>query len=135
MTDPVQRPRRPPVLIAALVLLPLAAMWFTMTTVNLGGSGSTATTLPMATVWISVLAIRFNWARAASVALLAFLTVTWIPGAVRNMGDPELQQAAIYVVLGTVFFVTGAVMVYTPTSNRYYGEAAQWRTSRKQRSV
>ncbi|MFD8492708.1 hypothetical protein [Amycolatopsis sp. NPDC059657] len=132
MTEPVQRPNRPPVLIAALVALPLAALLFGMTVTNLGGAGSSHTSLPSVALLISLLAIRFNWARATSVAVLAFLTIQWLPGAVKYVDDERASQAATYVLIGTALFVAGAVLVYLTPSNQYYRQAARWRNSRKQ---
>lgn len=74
MTEPAQRPKRPPVLIAALVALPLAALLFGMTATNLDGPRGSSASLPSVAVLISLLAIRFNWARVTSVAVLALLT-------------------------------------------------------------
>src|SRR3954452_18069925 len=58
MTEPAQRPKRPPVLIAALVALPLAALLFGMTATNLDGPGGSSAGLPSAAILISLLAIR-----------------------------------------------------------------------------
>ncbi|SMC65125.1 hypothetical protein [Kibdelosporangium aridum] len=130
-----ERPQRPPVLIAALVALPLAALLFGMTAANLGGSGSTHTSLPSLALVLSLLAIRFNWARTVSVIVLAFLTVQWLPGAVEYVDEARTQQAAIYVLIATAFYGTGAVLVYMTPSNQYYRRAAEWRHSRKQQAT
>jgi hypothetical protein len=132
MTEPAQRPNRPPVLIAALVALPLAAALFGMTATNLGGPGSSHTSLSSVALLISLLAIRFNWARATSVAVLAFLTIQWVPGAIEYVNDERTRQAAIYVLIGTALFAAGAVLAYLTPSNQYYRQAAHWRNSRKQ---
>ncbi|MBB4688340.1 hypothetical protein [Amycolatopsis jiangsuensis] len=133
MTEPTRRPKRPPVLIAALVALPLAALLFGMTATNLGGPGGANASLPSATVLISLLAIRFNWARVAALVALAILTVEWLPGAVHHLDDERTSQAATYVLIGTVLFVAGAVLAFLTPSNQYYRQAARWRNSRKQR--
>ncbi|MEJ2852259.1 MULTISPECIES: hypothetical protein [unclassified Saccharothrix] len=134
MTEPVPRPKRPPALIAALVMLPLAALLFGMTATNLGGSSGPNTTLPSLTLLISLFAIRFTGARTASVVLLAFLTVLWLPGAIASVGDPRVDTEPVaYTLLGTALFVVGAVLVYRPASNQYYRQAAQWRDSLKRR--
>ncbi|RZS37672.1 hypothetical protein EV193_105230 [Herbihabitans rhizosphaerae] len=129
MTEPAPRPKRPPALIAALVVLPLAALLFGMTASNLGGPGSQETGLPSVAVLISLLAIRFNWARATSVAVLAFLTIQWLPGAVENVDHETMGQAATYVLIGTALFAAGAVLVYLPPSNQYYRQAAELRST------
>lgn len=135
MTEPTQRPNRPPVLIVALVVLPLAALLFGMTEMNLSGPGGSQATLPSVALLISLLAIRFNWARATSVALLAFLTIQWVPGAIEYVDDERAGQAAIYVLIGTVLFAAGAVLAYLTPSNQYYRQAAYWRNSRKQQAT
>ncbi|MCG8917237.1 hypothetical protein L6E12_15735 [Actinokineospora sp. PR83] len=132
MTEQAKRPSCPPVLIAALVALPLAAALFGMTVNNLHGPGGPETNLPSLALLISLAAIR-NWARTTSVVILAFLTIQWFPGAVENLGDETAGQAASYALIGTVLFVAGAVLVYLPPSNLYYRQSAHWRKSRKQR--
>lgn len=131
MTEPARRPLRPPVLVGALVALPLAALLFAMTETNLGGQA----TLPSVTLVVSLLAIRFNWARVTSVAALAFLTVLWLPGGVVHLDEDATGQAAIYVLVGTVVFVVGAVLAFLAPSNRYYQQAAHWRHSRRQQAT
>jgi hypothetical protein len=115
------------VLIAALVALPLAALLFGMTGTNLRAPD---TGLPSLATLFSLLAIRFAWARATSVAMLAFLTVQWLPGAAKHMDDQS--QAASYVLIGTTLFAAGAVLAFLAPSNEYYRQAAHWRKSRKQ---
>lgn len=105
---------------------------FGTTATNLAGPGSPETSLPSLGLLIALLAIRFNWARAAAVIILGFLTILWLPGALANMGEPRVGQAVAYVLIGTAFFAVGTVLVYLPQSNEYYGQIAQWRTSRKQ---
>jgi hypothetical protein len=103
-----------------------------MTATNLGGPGSTNTGLPAMAVLISLLAIRFSWARVTSVAMLVFLTIQWLPGAVEHIGDERTSQAATYVLIGTTLFAGGAVLAYLAPSNQYYRQATHWRNSRKQ---
>ncbi|ONI75256.1 hypothetical protein ALI144C_41735 [Actinosynnema sp. ALI-1.44] len=131
MTEPVQRPKRPGVLIGALIVLPLAALLFSMTATNLGGPGSSTTTPPSAALLFALLAIRFSWARAVSTVFLALSAFQWLPGAIEHVGDSRTGQEAIYVLIGAVLFVVGAVMVYAPQSNDYYGSVARWRHARK----
>ncbi|ALG12057.1 hypothetical protein AOZ06_38945 [Kibdelosporangium phytohabitans] len=119
-------------LVGALVVLPVAAFLFGMTATNLGGPGDSQTALPSLAVIMTLLAIRFNWARVTSTVLLVFLTIVWLPGAIEHLGDARTGQVAVYVVVGTVLFVAGAVLVYLPASNDYYHRAARWRRSRKQ---
>lgn len=135
MTEPAQRPKRPPVLIAALVALPLAALLFGMTETTLDVAGSSSASLPSAATLISLLAIRFNWARVTSVAVLALLTISWLPGAIKHVGDERTSQPALYVLIGTALFAAGAVLAFLTPSNEYYRQAAHWRNSRKQRPI
>jgi tellurite resistance protein TehA-like permease len=133
MTEPVQRPKRPRVLIIALVLLPLAALLFAMTAQNLAGLSGRSSGLHSIAWVFCLLAIWFNWARITSVVLLAFLTLQWAPGGFVNLGDPDVGQAASYAVIGTVFFVAGTVLVFQTSSNEYYRQARRWRKERKSR--
>ncbi|UJW28876.1 hypothetical protein L3Q67_26940 [Saccharothrix sp. AJ9571] len=135
MIEPVQRPKRPPVLVAALVALPLAALLFGMTEANLNVPGGSSASLPSAAMLISLLAIRFNWARVTSVAALALLTLSWLPGAFEHVDDERTSQAATYVLIGTALFAAGAVLVFLTPSNQYYRQAAHWRNSRKQQLI
>ncbi|MBN6037412.1 hypothetical protein [Amycolatopsis sp. 195334CR] len=135
MMEPVQRPKRPPVLVAALVALPLAAMLFGMTEANLNGPVGSSGSLPSVALLISLLAIRFNWARVTSVAVLALLTLSWLPGAIEHLDDERTSQAATYVLLGTALFAAGAVLAFMTPSNQYYRQAADWRNSRKQQPI
>ncbi|RSM91578.1 hypothetical protein DMH04_00870 [Kibdelosporangium aridum] len=130
-----ERPRRPGVLIAALVALPLAALLFGMTASNLGGPGTTHTSLPALALLISLLAIRFSWARTVSVVVMAFLTLQWLPGALEYVDEARTQQPAIYVLIATALFAAGVVLAYMTPSNQYYRQAAEWRQSRKQRAA
>ncbi|MCP3805529.1 hypothetical protein NLX83_40315 [Allokutzneria sp. A3M-2-11 16] len=122
-----ERPRRPPQLILALIALPVAAMLFGMAATNLGGPGSSHTGPASLALLFSLFGIRFSGARTTSVAILAFLTMVWLPGAISHAGDSSVEQAAYYVLIGTVLFVTGAVLSYLPASIRYYDEAIRWR--------
>ncbi|MGI5503274.1 hypothetical protein [Lentzea sp. CA-135723] len=132
MTQPAPRPKRPKVLVAAMVLLPLAAAFFGMTAANLGGrNGMNNNGLPSVILLISVLTIWFNWARVTTVVLLAFQTVQWLPGAVRYIGDPDVSQAATYAVIGSVLFGVGAVLVFQISSNEYYRQVRRWKKERK----
>ncbi|OLF04302.1 hypothetical protein BLA60_41425 [Actinophytocola xinjiangensis] len=117
-------------LIGALVALPLAALLFAMTEMNVGARGS----LSSMALLISLLAVRFNWARLTSVAVLAFLTVLWVPVIIVHLDD-GVSQAASYTLIGAVVFVVGAVLAFLAPSNLYYQQAADWRRSRKQRST
>lgn len=133
MTEPAQLPKRPLVLIIALVLLPLAALLFAMTVQSLTGSAGRSNG-PHSIAWVfCLLAIRFNWARITSVVLLAFLALQWAPGGFVNLGDPDVSQAASYAVIGTVFFVAGTVLVFLAPSNQYYRQAKRWRQDRRRR--
>jgi hypothetical protein len=133
MTEPVRRPERPRVLIFALVLLPLAAVFFGMTATNLGAAAREGTGIQSLAFFLSLLAIRFHWARVASVVLLAWLVLLWLPGAIRFAGDPGVSLAASYTLIGTPLFVVGAVLVFHPASSWYYGQAASWREDRRRR--
>jgi len=118
------------VLIIALVALPLAALFFGMTASDIGGPGGSDTALPSLALVFSLLAIRFRWARVTSVAMLAFLTIQWLPGAFAFLGDPRVGQAPIYVLIGTVLFVAGAVLAFLVPSNDYYRESIVVRSRR-----
>ena len=135
MTEPVERPKRPRVLIIALVLLPLAALLFAMTVQNLTGVAGRSSG-PHSIAWVfCVLAIWFNWARITSVVLLAFLTLQWAPGGFVNLGDSDVGQAASYAVIGTVFFVAGTVLVFLTPSNEYYKRRRTERKSRRHAKI
>ncbi len=113
-------------LIAALVLLPLASMLFGMAATHLGGPGNPDSSPPVIAFIFSLLAIRFGWARATSLAFLALLVILWLPGAIRfGNNSAYTQQAAIYVFAGTALFIAGAVLAYQPTSSEYYKLRAQ----------
>ncbi|MFD4673441.1 hypothetical protein ACFWNN_27205 [Lentzea sp. NPDC058450] len=131
MTLPAPRPKRPRVLVVALVLLPLAAAFFGMNVANLGGRGGmNGNGLPSVVLVISVLAIWFNWARLTAVVLLAFETVQWLPGGIRFIGDPDVSQAASYTVIASVLFGVGAVLVFQLPSNEYYRQVRLWKKER-----
>lgn len=127
------RPKRPGVLIVALVSLPLAALLFGMTATSLGGSDSSNAGLPSFTVLMALLTIRFNWARLTTVALLLLLTILWLPGALEYVTDGSMTQqtAAIYVLLATALSATGVVLAFHSSSNTYYTQAAAWRAHRR----
>ncbi|GAA4011958.1 hypothetical protein GCM10022247_38170 [Allokutzneria multivorans] len=126
MSEPTQRPRRPTALIAALVILPVASLLFAMAATHLGGPRNPDTSPPVIALVFSLLAIRFGWARATSLAFLAFLTILWLPGAVEHGNDSaSTQQAAIYVFVATALFIAGAVLAYQPVSSEYYKLRAQ----------
>lgn len=127
------RPKRPRALITAIVLLPLAALLFGMTATSLGGSDSSSAGLPSLTLLIALFTIRFNWARMTTVALLLFLTILWLPGALEYVDDGDMiqQQAAIYVLMATVLSAGGAILAFLAPSSAYYTAAAQWRQHRK----
>ncbi|WP_206791216.1 hypothetical protein [Amycolatopsis sp. MtRt-6] len=120
-------PQRPPVLVAALVVLPLAAFLFGMTEQAVAGT----TGLTSVALLSSLLAIRFNAARVTSLAVLALQTLSWLPGALKHVDDEAVGQAASYSLIGTGLFVGGAVLACLPESAQYYREAAQWRIRRK----
>ncbi|MGW6935070.1 hypothetical protein ACWGE0_33755 [Lentzea sp. NPDC054927] len=134
MTEPAEpaerpnRPKRPRVLIAALVALPLAAMFYAMTANRVDGTGSG---LPTLALLFSLLASRFNWQRIASVVLLTLLTLQWVPGAIVYASHEGASQAASYALIGAAFFVMGVVLVFQPPSNQYYRRVADWRRERK----
>ncbi|WP_394614140.1 hypothetical protein JNUCC0626_30255 [Lentzea sp. JNUCC 0626] len=132
MTQPAPRPKRPKVLVVALVLLPLAAAFFAMTVSNLGGrNGLNNNGLPSVIFLISLLTIWFNWARVTTVVLLAFQTVQWLPGGIRFIGDPDVSQAASYAVIASVLFGVGVVLVFQIPSNEYYRQLKRWRKDRR----
>jgi hypothetical protein len=80
---------------------------------------------------VSLLAIRFNWAGVTSVAVLALLTLEWLPGAVRHVDDERTSQAATSVLIGTALFAVGAVLAFLNPSNQYYRRALLWRKQPK----
>ncbi|WP_330271298.1 hypothetical protein OG205_29765 [Lentzea sp. NBC_00516] len=137
MTEPLQRPKRPAVLIIALVLLPLASLFFALVEARVaavqrvGGSEGLSTLILL----FSLLAIWFNWSRVTSVVLLAFETVLWLPGAVVNIADEGWSQLASYVVIGAVFFVAGAVLVFRAPSNLYYRRIKRLRKIRRRTAI
>ncbi len=121
-------PRRPPVLIAALLVLPLAAFLFGMTEGAVDGKTTGWTSLALLS---SLLAIRFNGARVTSLVILAVQTLSWLPGALKHMNEAAASQAASYALIGTALFLAGAVLACLPESTEYYRQAAQWRFRRK----
>ena len=132
MIEPTQRPRRPPQLIIALVALMLAGMLFGMTLLHLSGPTPRSSNLGTVALLFSVLAFRFNWARAAAVILLVLLTVLSLPGAIANVGHEGMaRQTAIYVLLGTPLVAGGGLLVFASASNEYYRQSARWRHARK----
>lgn len=126
-------PKRPPVLITALVLLPLAALMFGTAATSVGGSDSPNATLPSFTLLTALLTIRFNWARMTTVTLLLLLTLLWLPGALERLDSDNMmnQYAAIYVLIATALFATGAILAFLTPSNTYYTQAAAWRAHRR----
>jgi len=124
------RPKRPPVLIAALITLPLGALMFGTAANTVGGSNTGLSTVALL---LALLTIRFNWARLATVAVLLLLTIMWLPGALEyvDSDDWSRQYAATYVLLATALSAAGAILAFRPSSNTYYQQAAAWRQHRR----
>lgn len=123
-------PKRPRVLITALVLLPLAALMFGTTATTLASADTGLPTLGLLT---ALLAIRYNWARWTTLVLLLLLTVMWLPGALEYITDGTMTQqtAATYVLLATALFAAGAPLAVHSRSTTYYEQAATWRRDRR----
>ncbi|MFJ5987233.1 hypothetical protein [Lentzea sp. NPDC092896] len=135
MTEPLQRPKRPAVLITALVLLPLASLFFAMVETRVGARQGASYGLANLNFFFALLAIWFNWARITSVVLLAFETVLWLPGAVMFIAGEGWSQLASYAVIGTVFFAAGAVLVFQVPSNLFYRRIKRVRKIRRRTVV
>ena len=90
MTDVAPgRPRRSVPLNIALVMIVLAVLLYGMTATQVAppGSESSLTGLPSVALLVSPFAFWFNWARIAMAILLALQTITWLPPALRALGD------------------------------------------------
>lgn len=126
----VERPLRPRVLIGGLTAACLAAILYGMAANSLGATAVPgAASLEYLTFFVTLFAIRFNWARIAAVALLGLLTLLYLPGSFGAVGsaDAMVAYAAGYVLLAAPLTVLAAFLVFRPASNAYYRRAARWR--------
>jgi hypothetical protein len=129
------RPHRSVSLNIALAMIVLATLLYGMTASHVAppGSESSLNGLPSAALLVSPFAFWFNWARITMAIVLALQTVTWLPPALRALGDLQDYDVnpVVYVFLATVLTVVGVIVLFAPSSNEYYVLARRRRQDRR----